>query len=143
MGIANNFREPVELDDFGCFERHGAFDAVFQFPYVSRPGVTLKAAKRLRGDAGNVFPGPFRVLAQEVQREQFDILGSFSQRGQLYRDHGDPIVEVIPKLALVDRPFQIAIGRGDYTHVHGHFGGAPQGPEFSLLKDPEQLDLHR
>src|SRR3989441_4314049 len=55
----------------------------------------------------------------------------------------DAVLQVVPELAVADRPFEIAIGRRHDPHVDRLGAQATQAADGLLLDDLEELDLQR
>jgi hypothetical protein len=52
-------------------------------------------------------------------------------------DHIQPIKEVLPKVACLNGPLQIAVGGRDDAHIHTPGLCIAQGREFALLNHPK------
>jgi hypothetical protein len=52
-------------------------------------------------------------LGKEVLGQQLDVRGPLPQRGDLERDHGDPVVEIGAEQAVVHQGAQVLIRGGD------------------------------
>src|SRR5512144_13915 len=78
---------------------------------------------------------------QDKLDQQGEVL---APRAQGRQDDGkdiEPIVEILPKAPLLNRPLQILVGGGEDANVHGDGLVAPQPLDFALLQDAQQLDL--
>ena len=61
--------------------------------------------------------------------------------GELDRDDVEPVEEVFPEFFLRDRPFEVAVGGRDNSHVHPDRLRASDPLELAFLEDAQELDL--
>src|SRR5262249_52339713 len=109
---------------------YGAFNDVLQFPYVARPGVSVQPLNRFfRDTIYRLIEFPGKALHEE-RRQQSDVIGAFTQRGDLHRDDVEAVVKVAAKLALLDRFGRVAISRGDNPDVYLYRAAAADRLEF-------------
>ena len=52
-----------------------------------------------------------------------------------------PVIQILAKLALLQRRAQIDVGGGDHAHIHVPDLVAAQPLEFAILQDAQQLHL--
>ena len=64
-------------------------------------------------------------------------------RGDLDRDHVQPVIEILPEASGSDFVFQPLIGRREHPHIHRHRAGRPDPGHHAFLEDPEDLGLGR
>ncbi len=81
------------------------------------------------------------MLAHEVCRKQRDIAFTIPQSRNVNRKTTDPVVEVRPKFAALDRMNQVAIGSSYQAHVGMQRLGSSKTLEFSRLQDTQQFAL--
>ena len=96
----------------------GAISADFVLRLGNAYGRALTAAardgERERAELGGEVAGgavQFPVIREEVVREQRDVLGALPQRGQLDRDHAQPVVQVLAQHPLPNRLLRVTVGR--------------------------------
>src|SRR5262249_49146602 len=66
-----------------------------------------------------------------------------AQRGQAQRENREPMVEILPEIALADRLRQVDVARADDPDVDRLSMGAAEAPHRALLEHLEQLGLQR
>src|SRR5215813_4870640 len=74
-------------------------------------------------------------------RQSGDVLAPLTQGRQDDGDDVETVEEVFAQLTLLYKLPQGTIGRGQYPHVHSPRLVGPYRPYFTLLQDPEELDL--
>ena len=85
-------------------------------------------------------------LAEALQkrpRQQRNILSPFAQRRQLDGNDAQSIVQVFAKFSRGDGLVQVLVRGRDHAHIHFGLFVRPDGTDFALLQDAEQLHLHR
>jgi hypothetical protein len=68
---------------------------------------------------------------------------ALAQRWQRQREHGEPVVEVLPEAPGRDGGAQVLVGGGDDPDVDGLVARATEPPHRALLDHLQQLGLHR
>ena len=76
-----------------------------------------------------------------MRHQQRDVLPPLAQRGNPQRQHVQPEKKIAAERAFVHGPFQIAIGRGQNSHVDGNALHASHRTNLLLLNRPQQLRL--
>jgi hypothetical protein len=74
---------------------------------------------------------------QEVIDQQRDVFAAFAQGRNAHREHVQAVEQVRPETPLLDRVFQVFVGRGDDPHVD--LAGLRIADPFQLLflQDPQ------
>ena len=75
---------------------------------------------------GSSAAGSFRsglaVLARRLHEQHLhqlgDVVRAIAQRRQFERNHGQPVIEILAKRAVLDHRLQIAMRGGDHPHIH-------------------------
>ena len=92
-------------------------------------------------DPRHAPPGPLRGGVEERVRQLRQVLGPVPQRGELQRQHVQPVEQVLAELPRGDHRLQVAVRGGDHADVHGDRFVAADPLERPLLEDPQQLHL--
>src|SRR5512134_1256530 len=72
-----------------------------------------------------------------------DVHAACAQWGELERDHGHPMIEVLAKAAGGDGAPKIETGRGDEHDVDGFCPRATETTDTAVLEDGEKFALER
>src|SRR5271166_129116 len=120
---------------------HGALDRVLQFTNIAHPGLLLQLVHRRRRYPRNAFVHGQGELADEVVREQRDVLAAFAQRRQFDAEDVEPVEKVGTELTLLDQFFQILVGGGDAAEVYLNDLVAAHARDFALLQHAQQVGL--
>jgi hypothetical protein len=121
-------------------EQHDAFDGVFQLPNVAGPVVREQHIQRTRRKL-DLSTRALACSVQERRHQQRDVVPPFPECRQSNDDHAEAIVQIGPELLLGGGSLQIAVGGCDDPIVDLDGTGASDWPDFSLLEDPQLLDL--
>ena len=70
-----------------------------------------------------------------------DVVAAFAQCGHLDRKHAESVEQILPKLAVDDEFFEIAIGRRNDPHVNGPRNVVADSFEFTFLQYTQQFAL--
>ena len=70
-----------------------------------------------------------------------EIFHSLPERGELDRNHFEPIIKVIPEFSGFDHSFQIAMGRRDQPDIRFFGLIRTHGLKFTFLQNPQEFDL--
>src|SRR6185436_9666904 len=114
---------------------------VGELAHVAAPARCLDALLGARGEAGHAALEVARDALEEGARQRQDVDLAIAQRGQLDREHGEPVVEVLAEPALVDHRAQVAVGRRDPADVDLEGAAAADALESALLEDAQELGL--
>ncbi|OIQ76326.1 hypothetical protein GALL_419930 [mine drainage metagenome] len=87
------------------------------------------------------------TVAANVGQQRIDqhrqVVEPLAQGRQRHPDHIEPVVQILPELALRHHLVQIAVGGADQAHIHRHFSGFADRAHPALLHGAQQLGLHR
>src|SRR5262245_35948903 len=75
--------------------------------------------------------------------EYRDIVDPFAQGRERDGNHSEPVVEILTKRALLDRPPDVFVGGRDETHIGEDRLGSAHTIEALILEDPQQAALQR
>jgi hypothetical protein len=75
--------------------------------------------------------------------EQFDIVGSLTERRYMQPQHIDPEEKVAPECILIHRLLQVSVGRSDDADVGARKVLRAERPIAAILKKSEKLGLRR
>src|SRR5580700_5385630 len=78
-----------------------------------------------------------------MQRQRGNVFAMLAQGRQGHRNYIQPVIEVLPEFARLDRLFQVPVGGGDDARVKGQQAGASQSLELTLLQDSQQFGLEQ
>ena len=79
------------------------------------------------------------ILVGEMHRQRGNVFAMLAQGRQRHRNHIQPVIEVLPEFAGLDRLLQVLVRCGDHAGVKRQQAVAPEPLEFTLLQDPQQL----
>src|SRR5215470_12836626 len=133
------------LQRAACRKDDGSFDQVFEFPHIPRPMPLLKLVHGFGWNAVDRLLHLPGKLLREIANQQWNVIPPLSKRRNMDWEHIQPVVEVAPKLAVLNHLFQIAIRRGHETHIDSFCMSAPQAFELAFLQSTQELglDFHR
>src|SRR5262249_14392152 len=114
---------------------------VSQLAHVTWPVVFDQPLERARRDAADLaIVAPVEVRDERLN-QLGDILLALPERRHDQRDHLEPVVEVIPKLARRYRVLEPAVGRRDDTQIDLHLRHSSDAAELAALKHAQELGL--
>src|SRR6266403_600297 len=122
-------------------EDERALDGVLQFTDVAWPAVRHEEIASLGTELCLTPSHPARKLAQEVVGQHEDIVRPLPQGGEMDAEDGESVVESTAETPIHDGQLQIAVGRGDETHVGAGRRRAADTLVLALLDDAEELGL--
>ena len=140
-GKAEVLRQVMRLDQSGLAEDKGVLDDVFQFPDIAGVVVGDETGQGLAGQSGDLLFLQDVEMADEMIRQQRDILHPVPQGRQLHPDDIDPVIEVFPEFPLLDEFLKPPVGRGDDPDVRWDTFHSTQRFVGLFLKHPEQTYL--
>ena len=79
--------------------------------------------------------------AQEMVRQQRNILAALAQRRHEKRNHVQPVEQIFAEISALDLLFQVLVGGGHHPHVHLHRFGRAHRLEPLLLERAQHLGL--
>jgi len=130
-----------DAEFFAGGEEDGAFDEVFEFANVSRPGIVSEG---VHGFGGNVLDAFVELAAEalhEVADEEREIFGALAEGGDLDGENVQAVKEVAAEGALGNKFREVLIGGGDNADVHALGAVAAEAFEFLLLEDAKEFGL--
>src|SRR5579863_1488146 len=125
---------------FGNNDR--TLDHILQFSNISWPVIAHQCLHRFRRDAIDLTIVPLAELLNEVANQQRNIFSSLAQRRESNWKYVEPVVQIRPKVPLIDHHFQITIGGGNQPCVCPQGARAAQTLELPLLQDAQKLRLN-
>ena len=135
-GRLREFRKPVsDLELRPAAQNHAALDHVAELSDVARPRVGDQGVHDLTRDPRDATAELGPELVREMTDEKRNVAGPFPQRRQLDGEDVEAVVEVGPKVSLLHRSGEIAVGRGDDPDVDAASAKASDTLEFSFLED--------
>jgi hypothetical protein len=104
--------------DGGSLDQHDeALDQVQQLAHVARPALLAEQRERL-GRELDRRASPLRRQARGMLAcEERDVVAARAQGWHPDADHGEPVEQVLAERSLAHHVLQVAMGRGDETHV--------------------------
>jgi hypothetical protein len=122
-------------------EQGRPFDDIGELADVPGPGVGEQAGlrPRVQAQAGQAILGA--GAGQEALGKEQDVASEVAQRGQVEREHGQPMVEVLAEAPGADRRLEIRVGGADQPDVGGLRAGAAQAADGAVLDGGEELGL--
>ena len=105
------------------------------------PVVLHQHVDRRGRDAADVLVVLLGVLFEEVVGQQQDVRLALAQGRHVDREDVQPVVEIAPEGAVLDRLLEVAVGGRDDAHVDLDGALAADALELPLLQDAQQLDL--
>ena len=91
--------------------------------------------------AGDDLVVELGIFGEKIVDECGDVFDPFSQRGQMQRDHVEPIVQVFPELPGFYQFFEVFVGGGNDADIDFDRFHAAHTANFMLLQDPEKFAL--
>ena len=130
----NAHRRPVA-------QHHGAFNHVFKFAHITRPGIIHQWAQSFRRNVDDCLAVLAGKLFQKMPNQSGDVFTTVAQRRQVHGNHIKAIKQVFAEFAFPHQHLQINIGGGDHAHIHLQLMDAAQVHEFAVLQDTQNLGL--
>src|SRR5512139_3280306 len=96
LGFALTAIEPeVDRGNLGAVGHDGgALDEILHFAHVAGPAMGFECAQCIGGETLEAAPKLARVAFEESLCEQHGVAGTFAQRRNVYRDFGQPVVQI-------------------------------------------------
>ena len=117
------------------------FGNVFQLSHIPRPLVLHQQLLSLFGECHLVHPIFLGHLHGKEPEQQHDVLPTFAQRGHLYGNGVQPVVQVFAETSFADGLPDVDIGSCHDTHVGLADVGASHGYVFARLQHTQQSCL--
>ncbi|MPN23133.1 hypothetical protein SDC9_170519 [bioreactor metagenome] len=118
-------------------------DHIAQLAHISRPGIAHKDLLHLLRQFGDRFVHPLRAVAEEIRGQLKDVLSALAQRGQLYRYHRYPEIEVPAEALFFDLFLKVEAGGADELEADLLLLRASERPYRALVYEAEELRLQR
>ena len=131
------------MDDVPVADQYRALDDVLQLARIARPVIRRQHVDRRGGEPADVAAVLGRIALQEVVGEQQHVGLPLAQRRDEDREDVEAVEQVLAEAALLDRPLEILVGRGNQPDVGLQRLVAAEALELPLLQDAQQLDLRR
>ena len=131
----------LEPDLILGLEQHDALDHVLELAHVAGPCVLEHRLEGLRVKARS---GPAELAAEaadEVLRQERDVLPPLAQGGHRDRNDVQPVIKVFAELPLRDRARQVAMRGRHNAHVDRDVGLSPDPAEGPALEHAQELGL--
>ena len=115
-----------------------AIEYVAKLAHVARPRVSREFGER----AGRELARPHLWLkvGEKPRRQRRQIAATLAQRGNIYDEDREPLVEVLTKEPLGDAHVQRCPGRAHHPHID-FTPSPPQGAHLTGFEHPQELHL--
>ena len=143
FGGLHRWRQVVAVHAIVGRRQHRSFHAVLKLAHVARPRIRLHHVDGGRRYARHLLAVPRADPRQEALRQRDDVAAALRQVRHRNRKHRKPVVEVFAEELLHHELLKVAARRRDEADVAPDLSVGPDAAERALLKDPEQLHLHR
>ena len=131
-----------------CRVEHGrithhqhALDLVAQLAHIARPVVVTQALHRLPAETVAGLAECARRLVEQALTDHRDVTAPRTQRRQMQAHACEAIVEILAKTSGADLLFEVTVGRGDHTDIHGAALGAADRTHLTFLQHTQQFHL--
>ncbi len=122
-------------------QRAETIDHVGEFTHVARPWVFLQSRHEIGFEANRLFAKAGAFFGKEGQ--QLHHVGiALTQGRRDHRQYVEAVIQVFTEPTCCNFGFQIAVGRGDHTHIHLHLARTTNRVNGAFLQHAQQLDLH-
>src|SRR5208282_1907252 len=91
---------------------------ILQFANVARPIISGECLQSRRRNGFNVPAHALRMFLDEVAREQRYVSAAFPQRWNIQWEYVQAVIQITPKLTLLDHLLQIPVCGCDDPDVH-------------------------
>ncbi len=136
-------RQIARLDDRALGLQHDPFDDVLQFTNISGPPIGDQHIHRRGRKLKRRHAMNLAVRLQVMLNQQRDVADALAQRRNAQSNNVQPEIQVFAEKPRFDLRLQIAVGRGNESHVHASVSAVrADALNFAGLKKAEQHDLH-
>src|SRR5262245_2443635 len=90
---------------------------MLQLSHVAGPGVLQQSLDRFSTESRQVDPKGGRAAYEKVSGQQHDVLPALPKGRNADREHGDPVVQILSKLAFGNLALQVLVGRAHDSNV--------------------------
>lgn len=125
--------EAIGTDFCARFQHHGAFNDIAKLSYIAGPWIVLQFIQGGFCKGHFLFMVLFPEHRQKIVGQWNDVFGALSQGREMDRHYIEAIIEVFPKLFILDRLLHIAVRGGDEAYIHFYRFSAADTLKFLLL----------
>src|SRR6266568_3723099 len=122
-------------------QNNHSLDQIFQFTYITGPGVLFQRFKSLFADTARCTSHQAALLLQKERRQVHNILLPFTQGREMKRDDIQAVIQVLPELAPLNHVFKIGVGCGNHSDVKFYRLVGAYPFYFVLLQHTQQFYL--
>jgi hypothetical protein len=122
-------------------EKYRPLKDVVELTDVARPRIGHEGVARFQGESLQGQRIVCTDTAEKILGQKQDVLRPFPEWRKAYRDDGETMVKILPKLTGADGGLQIHVGGTDEPRVGRLVTGPPESPDTVLLDDGEELRL--
>ncbi len=130
-----------KLQNIASSQNYCAFNDIFKFSYIPRPGEVFQCLHNSGRDLCNGLPHFSAVFFHKMQHEQRNVVLPLFQRRHSNREHVQAIKKIFPEPSRLDLFLKITVCRCNDPDVHFDREGTAQLLEFPVFNDPEQFCL--
>src|ERR1043165_7493942 len=130
-------------NDVASREHDHPFHDISEFPTISRPRVRHKDSHRLFIKVALRLAHGLKQPAQQMARDNGNILATLTEGGGRHREHCEPIVQILPEGPLTHSCFEISVGGSDKAHIHPANSGSTYGPNLPFFQYAQEFRLER
>src|SRR6266513_4602323 len=87
------------------------------------------------------FAHGLKQPAEQMARDNGNVLATFAERGDRNRDDCEPIVQILPEGPLTYPRFEIPVGRSDKAHIDPANSGSPHRTHLVFLQHAQKFRL--
>ena len=118
-----------------------SFHHIAQFTHIARPVITHQQIQSIARDLANVFAEFLTVVFEKKLKQWRNILTTITKRRDMDWEHVETIKKIFTKRLLLDCVLEFKIGGSHNSDIDIDIPVTPQPANFTILEDPEQLDL--
>jgi hypothetical protein len=122
-------------------EEYRPLKDIVELADVARPRIGHHGLARFQGESLQGQRIVCAYTAEKILGQKQDVLRPFPEWRKAYRNDGETMVKVLPKLTGADGSLQIHVGGTDDPRVGGLVIGPPESPDTVLLDGGEELRL--
>ena len=131
----------MHLNNWVIRENHGAFHRVLQFPNIPQPFLGGEEVQRFGRDAADFLPHFGAGLDGKAHGEDRNIFRPLAKGRNENRNDAQSVIEIATEGASRRVRCEVAVGSGNYSHVHANRRGATNPLKLLLLEHAQQLGL--
>src|SRR6185503_19428660 len=122
--------------------RHRALEYVLELADVSRPLVGCQRREDILRDALDRLAKPRAKTMHQIMHERRNVFPMLTERRQRDRKHVEAVIQIAAKSSFSHFFSEVAIGRGDDSHVDVDGPRTAETFDLSFLQHAQQLGLH-